>query len=127
MLAVSAGIAVTGAVLAAGAADAGQLSASRRTTLRRRVLTGGHLRVSRCQTISHLGLTWQGARARVRFRTGAGWSQWITIDGCPAASERERTPRNGAVIVSGAASGYEVSLTGNADVFEISTPTSGGP
>ena len=106
----------------------GQPTPVPRTIARRRVVSGGRLRVVRTDfALSHLGLAWAGGDARVRVRTRNGWTDWHRVDGCDGARDGTPAGRRSAVMAVPDATGYEVSVERHATALVTELDTVHGP
>lgn len=94
-----------------------------RTLSTRRALRRGSLRVASTDfRLTHLGVVWQGAAARVRLRTATGWGRWQALDGCGGGRDG-RPQQTGTLLVAPGAVGYDLHVTGGgtAQVIELNT------
>jgi hypothetical protein len=100
-----------------------------RTLVRRSRRASGGRTVSKTEfPLTHLGVAWTAAKATVRVRTAAGWSDWRPARGCVTGSDSADTDRPGgnALLAVAGATGYEVQVDGGS-VSTVELNTHDGP
>ncbi len=98
-----------------------------RTLSARRTLRRGSLRVASTDfRLTHLGVLWRGAAARVRLRTATGWGRWQALDGCGGRPDG-RPPQAGALLVAPDTVGYDLYVSGGGTAQITELNTSDGP